>query len=172
MGCGGHRSPASRRFPEPAASGRSAWNSALDKRTFTRPGGGLKQPRNEFGPIEWALRAARKTPPGGVGLRCMRATQAGGNCCLGVDADKAVQSPTGLLQSVAAERAHVCLQCGIFIEACGGVAGGEQPVEFVLGKRGGEPAQQQMSAPGKRDLAERHSERELEERDLRLGRCA
>ena len=56
------------------------------------------------------------------------------------------------------------LQSGIFIEAGGGAAGREKPVDFMLSERAGEPAQQQMSARGDRDSAERHSEGELEER--------
>jgi hypothetical protein len=58
----------------------------------------------------------------------------------------------------------VRLQRRGLLGAGGGVAGGKQPVEFLLGKRTVEPAQQKVRRPRQRNLAERNSQRKLEGR--------
>ena len=78
--------------------------------------------------------------------------------------DKSREGPVRLLLVQTAQFAHGRLKHGGFLRANRSVAGGEQPVEFVLGKRAGEPAQQQVRSLGKYDPTERDSEGELEER--------
>src|ERR1035438_3548605 len=82
----------------------------------------------------------------------------------GARMDKVGQRPLGLFQAAAAQRAHQRLQRGGFLRASDRVAGGEQPVQFVLGERAAEPAQQQKRGSRQSDLAQRDAERELEER--------
>src|SRR5580658_3652588 len=78
--------------------------------------------------------------------------------------EERLQSPTGLLKAASAQGAHEGLQSGSFLRCGGCVAGGEEPVKLVFGKRAGEPAEHQVSRAGQRHLAERNAERELEER--------
>lgn len=61
------------------------------------------------------------------------------------------------------EGAHGGLQCGGFGGGGGREAGGEEPVELVLGEFAGEPAEEGEGGFGKADLAERDAEGELEE---------
>ena len=61
---------------------------------------------------------------------------------------KAFRVHLGCCLLAAAKRAHMRLQCGRLLRAGGCVAGGEEPVQFMLGKRGRKPAQQQMSGFG------------------------
>ena len=69
-----------------------------------------------------------------------------------------------MLEAVAAERAHVCLECGGLLVGGASVAGGEQPVELVFSEPFGEPTEQEVGCAGQRNVAERDAERKLEER--------
>ena len=136
---------------------------------------GFKQLRNQFGPVKRGLRAAGEVvkaapglvdafdPEGGQGI-VLRLTDECGK--------EGFEGPVRLFETVAADGAHVGLEGGGFLGAGGGVAGGEEPVDFVLGERAGEPAEQQVGGAREGDLAERDSKGELEERGTGEGGVA
>lgn len=128
---------------------------------------GLEELGNEFGPVERGLRAAGLLGETTLGLGDPVGPGDGQGSFVrpaGERSEEGVEGPGGTFEAATAQRAHAGLQGGGLGGAGGGVGGGEEPVEFVLGERGGEPTQKQVGGARERDLAERDAERELEER--------
>ena len=115
----------------------------------------VEQARNQLRPLERTLRAARE-----AGQKALRRADAFGprswKQFSGAPlAEEGRQSPLCAFQAVSPQGAHGCLQRRGLLGAGGGVAGGKQPVEFLLGKRTVEPAQQEVRRARQRNLAER-----------------
>ena len=140
------------------------------KRRSTCKVDGIEQLRNQFGPVERSLRAAREFSQAALGFDHACDPSSGQQFVWRLG-DEGIEGPVGLLLAVAAEIAHMRLQ-GRGLLRVGGVAGGEEPVEFVFGNRAGEPAEQQVSGVWQGNLAERDSKGELEERGTGGARVA
>ena len=108
---------------------------------------GFKQLRNQFGPVKRGLRAAGEVVEAAPGLVDAVDPGSGQGIVLRLTGEwgqEGFEGPVRLFEAAAAEGAHAGLEGGGFLGAGGGVAGGEKPVEFVLGERAGEPAEQQV----------------------------
>ena len=145
--CGGHRSPASRRFRRPAASGgRPGTRRSKEalKTDWRRESQRYRATAEPVRPSRVGFAGGAQTRPGGVGLRRMRLTQAAGSRLFGRWTDKGLQGPLGCSRP----RRRRVRMCACRAEVSCGLAAAwpveKQPVEFVLGERAGEPAEQQM----------------------------
>ena len=124
----------------------------------------LQQMWNQFRPIEGILQAARKTGEAALGL--VNALDPGGWQQPGgaTLAEKGLERPLRPFEAEVAQSAHVGLERRGLLGIGGDVAGGKQPVEFLLIQRAVEPAQRILRRARQSNLAERDSQRELEGR--------